>query len=250
MAAPSSTPRSRTAARRTTSGDISPARTPQGLALQVAQQATEASQIAQVEALRDIVTQTPPATLAHALESVLKGASPDDAEVLRAALKGMLGHKAYMSYPWDALFKPLGIHNATWETDADETFVASSYAYLTARDLARVGLLMARDGRWGDEQLLPKDWVAFNRQPFDKYTAGQDEAVPGGQWWLNQGAPRPWPDAPVDTFAALGHWGQALYVMPDEHLVIVRYGDDRDGSYRHNELLKRAMAAFAGTVQP
>ena len=46
--------------------------------------------------------------------------------------------------------------------------------------------------------------------------------------------------------SALGHWGQALYVMPDEHLVIVRYGDDRDGSYRHNELLKRVLAA----VQP
>ena len=61
-----------------------------------------------------------------------------------------------------------------------------------------------------------------------------------------RGTPRPWPDAPADTFAALGHWGQALYVMPAEHLVIVRYGDDRDGSYRHNELLKRVLAA----VQP
>ncbi len=172
--------------------------------------------------------------------------SSGDSNLLSAALKGMLGHKAYMSYPWDALFKPLGIRSATWETDADETFVASSYAYLTARDLARVGLLMARDGRWGDEQLLPKAWVAFNRQPFDKYKTGQDEAVPGGQWWLNQGTPRPWPDAPADTFAALGHWGQALYVMPAEHLVIVRYGDDRDGTYRHNELLKRVLAA----VQP
>ncbi|AZE59850.1 MULTISPECIES: serine hydrolase domain-containing protein [Pseudomonas fluorescens group] len=172
--------------------------------------------------------------------------SSGDSNILSAALKGMLGHKAYMSYPWDALFKPLGIRNATWETDADETFVASSYAYLTARDLARVGLLMARDGRWGEQQLLPEEWVAFNRQPFDKYKSGQDEAVPGGQWWLNTGASRPWPDAPANTFAALGHWGQALFVLPDEHLVIVRYGDDRDGSYRHNELLKRVLAA----VQP
>jgi len=89
--------------------------------------------------------------------------SSGDSNLLSAALKGMLGHKAYMSYPWDALFKPLGIRNATWETDGDETFVASSYAYLTARDLARVGLLMAREGRWGDQQLLPKEWVAFNR---------------------------------------------------------------------------------------
>ncbi|ONH56494.1 CubicO group peptidase, beta-lactamase class C family [Pseudomonas cedrina] len=172
--------------------------------------------------------------------------SSGDSNLVSAALKGMLGLKAYLSYPWDALFKPLGIRSATWETDADETFVASSYAYLTARDLARVGLLMARDGRWGDQQLLPKAWVAFNRQPFARYKTGQDEAVPGGHWWLNQGTPRPWPDAPADTFAALGHWGQALYVMPDERLVIVRYGDDRDGTYRHNELLKRVLAA----VQP
>jgi len=175
--------------------------------------------------------------------------SSGDSNILSATLKGMLGHKAYVDYPWTALFQPLGIHNATWESDAEETFVASSYAYLTARDLARVGLLMQRDGRWGEQQLLPKEWGAFNRQPFDKYKAGQDEAVPGGQWWLNrevQGAARPWPDAPADTFAALGHWGQALYVMPEKQLVIVRYGDDRDGSYRHNELLKRVLAA----VQP
>ncbi len=63
---------------------------------------------------------------------------------------------------------------------------------------------------------------------------------------LAEGAPRPGPTPTADTFAALGHWGQALYVMPTEHLVIVRYGDDRDGSYRHNELLKRVLAA----VQP
>ncbi|MEO8491389.1 serine hydrolase [Pseudomonas sp.] len=175
--------------------------------------------------------------------------SSGDSNILSATLKGMLGHKAYITYPWDALFKPLGIRNAIWETDADETFIASSYAYLTARDLARVGLLMARDGRWGEQQLLPKDWVDFNRQPFVHYKAGQDEAVPGGQWWLNrevQGAAKPWPDAPADTFAALGHWGQALFVMPDEHLVIVRYADDRDDTYHHNELLKRVLAA----VQP
>ena len=41
----------------------------------------------------------------------------------------------------------------------------------------------------------------------------------------------------------LAMWGK-LCVLLD--LVIVRYGDDRDGSYRHNELLKRVLAA----VQP
>ncbi len=175
--------------------------------------------------------------------------SSGDSNLLAAALKGMLGPQRYADYPWTALFEPLGIRHAVWETDASGTFVASSYAYLTARDLARVGLLMVRDGRWQDRQLLPQDWVAFNREPFAGYKAGQDEAVPGGHWWLNRaiaGAPSPWPAAPPDTFAALGHWGQALYVIPSQKLVIVRYADDRDGGYRHNELLARVLKA----VQP
>jgi CubicO group peptidase (beta-lactamase class C family) len=172
--------------------------------------------------------------------------SSGDSNLLAAALKNIVGPQRYADYPWEALFEPLGIRHAVWETDASGTFVASSYVYLTARDLARVGLLMARDGRWEERQVLPKDWIAFNLKPFAGYKAHEDEAVPGGHWWLNRpvdGAASPWPDAPPDTFAALGHWGQALYVIPSEKLVIVRYADDRDGSYRHNELLKRVLNA-------
>lgn len=182
--------------------------------------------------------------------------SSGDSNALSAALKGMLGESRYRDYPWTALFEPLGIRSAVWERDASGTLVASSYAYMTARDLARIGLLMQREGRWVDRQLLPRDWVAFNRTAFAGYQPSLElvgEAVPGGHWWLNQavaGAPRPWPDAPATTFAALGHWGQALYVLPEQQLVIVRYADDRDGRYRHNELLRLALAAFAPAAQP
>ncbi|QXI29846.1 serine hydrolase domain-containing protein [Pseudomonas vanderleydeniana] len=179
--------------------------------------------------------------------------SSGDSNALAAALRGIVGSQRYPDYPWTALFDPLGIRGAVWERDGSGTFVASSYAYLKARDLARIGLLMERNGRWQDRQLLPRAWVDFNRRAFAGYKPGQDEAVGGGQWWLNRsidGARKPWPDAPADTFAALGHWGQALYVIPSAGLVIVRYGDDRDGSYRHNELLKLAMTAFGPKVQP
>ncbi|CAD5105971.1 serine hydrolase domain-containing protein [Zestomonas carbonaria] len=177
--------------------------------------------------------------------------SSGDSNLLSAVLRGVVGEQAYRDYPWTALFEPLGITSAVWERDGEGTFVGSSYTYMTARDLARIGLLMQRDGRWGERQLLPPAWVAFNRTPFANYQGNPDkpgEAVPGGHWWLNQplnGKPRPWPDAPEELFAALGHWGQALYVSPDEKLVVVRYADDRDGSYSHNELLKRVRAAFA-----
>ncbi|GAB3377487.1 serine hydrolase domain-containing protein [Azotobacter armeniacus] len=174
--------------------------------------------------------------------------SSGDSILLAAALKGMLPVGQYADYPWRVLFEPLGITSAVWERDASGTFVGASYAYLSARDLARVGLLMLRDGRWGERRLLPADWVAFNRSPVPGYRPPLEGLVPGGHWWLNlplDGAPRPWPDAPANTFAALGHWGQALYVLPAEKLVIVRFADDRDPSYRHNDFLRLARAAFA-----
>ncbi|MBC3950103.1 serine hydrolase [Pseudomonas sp. DOAB1069] len=171
--------------------------------------------------------------------------SSGDSNVLSAALKGIVGEKAYADYPWSALFEPLGIRSAVWETDASGTFVGSSYAYMTAQDLARIGVLMQHGGRWNDRQLVPKTWIDFVLTPFAN--SQPDAEVSGGQWWLNRaanGEKGPWPDAPADTFAALGHWGQALYVMPSAGLVIVRYADDRDGSYSHDQLLKLAMAAF------
>lgn len=182
--------------------------------------------------------------------------SSGDTNVLAAALKNMVGEAAYADYPWTALFDPLGITTAVWERDAAGTFVGSSYAYMSARDLARVGLLMQRDGRWGEQQLLPKAWVEFNRTPFANYQPQADkpgEAVPGGQWWLNAavaGASKPWPDAPEDTLVASGHWGQGLYVIASENLVIVRYADDRDGSFDRNHFLKLVLAALADKVQP
>jgi len=175
--------------------------------------------------------------------------SSGDSNLLAAALRGMLDAGQYPDYPWQALFTPLGIDSAVWERDRAGTYVGSSYLYLSTRDLARIGLLMQRDGRWQGRQLLPKAWVAFNRTPFAQAEVLSGEANPGGHWWLNQpltDAQRPWPSAPAATFAALGHWGQALYVLPEQKLVIVRYADDRDGSYQHDELLKRVLAALAG----
>ena len=179
--------------------------------------------------------------------------SSGDSNLLAASLKNMVGEQGYADYPWTALFDPLGIRSAVWERDASGTFVGSSYAYMTARDLARIGLLMQRTGRWQDRQLVPKSWVYFNQTPFVGRQIKPAEEIPGGQWWLNKtqdGSRGPWPSAPADTFAALGHWGQALYVLPGAGLVIVRYADDRDGSFQHDRLLALALAAFTGGSRP
>lgn len=178
--------------------------------------------------------------------------SSGDSNLLAALLRERLGER-HADYPWQALFEPLGISSAVWERDASGSFIASSYVYLTARDLARVGLLMQRDGRWGEAQLLPAEWVDFMRTPFVGEGLHAGGGVPGGHWWLNRvsaGQPAPWPDAPQDTFAALGHWGQGLYVMPSEGLVVVRYADDREPGFDSNRLLALVRAAYGREARP
>jgi len=182
--------------------------------------------------------------------------SSGDSNLLSAVMRGVVGETAYPDYPWTALFDPLGITSAVWERDANGTFVASSWGHLSARDFARVGLLLQRGGRWKQTPLISPEWIAFISTPFVNYRGlrdEQDEAFPGGQWWVNR-APgdgqRAWPDAPEDLIAALGRSNQTLYMSASEKLVVVRYADDIDGSFQHNELLRLVRAAFIEEQSP
>jgi CubicO group peptidase (beta-lactamase class C family) len=167
-----------------------------------------------------------------------------DSLILAAALRDLVGADRYPDYPWTALFDRIGVTSAVWERDGSGTFVGSSYLYLTPRDFARIGLLYLRDGCWAGTRVLPEGWVAFAATP--------SPALPGpgfygAGWWLNRPGPggsRPDPEAPEDLFAASGHWGQKLLVLPTQRLVIARTADDRSG-FATGAFLRAAIAAFA-----
>ena len=56
---------------------------------------------------------------------------------------------------WD-----LDLHQENGKTgDLTQSKFSAYHFYLSARDLARLGLLMLREGRWNGEQLIPADWV-------------------------------------------------------------------------------------------
>src|SRR5690606_29971883 len=56
-----------------------------------------------------------------------------------------------LAWPRQELFAPLGMASAVFETDARGTFVGSSYLYATARDWARFGEFLRKDGEWNGE---------------------------------------------------------------------------------------------------
>jgi CubicO group peptidase (beta-lactamase class C family) len=175
--------------------------------------------------------------MAHPPGSAFAYASGDSV-LLMAALRDVVGEERYADWPWTALFDVIGM-DATLERDATGTFVGSSYLYASPRDLAKLGFLYLKDGRWQDRQLLPQGWAQQAGEPGPARFHGR-------HWWTNRGdaGERPWPAAPADTIAASGHWGQKLFVIPSRDLVIVRTGDDRDRSFDNDTFLRLALAAF------
>lgn len=103
---------------------------------------------------------------------------------------------------------------------------------MTARDLARFGLLVQRRGSWGDEQVAPASW-------FDEALApSQDMNTSYGYLWWLLGRP----DAD-DLVAALGAKDQKLYVCPSHDFVVVRQGGEASSAGFDDRLIDRVFTA-------
>jgi len=128
---------------------------------------------------------------------------------------------------------------------------------MTAPDMARVGLVVQRDGMWGGRAVL--DDPAYLAATLAS-SQGLNPSY-GYLWWLNGKAahvlPGPpsrssgplVPDAPADLVAALGRDDQKIYVCPSLDLVVTRIGDKGSAqsadalSDFDNELWRRLTAA-------
>lgn len=176
--------------------------------------------------------------------SYSSGTSNIVARLLRASFGGDTA--ALLAFARDRLFLPIGIRSAVIELDVSGTPIGSSYVYMTARDWARFGELHRLGGEWNGDHVLPDEWVTYITLPTAAAPLGQY----GAHWWLNAGDPadpanRPWPSLPPETYAAQGHSGQQVVIVPTAKLVVVRLGlslpdDGNDGT---QELVAAVMAA-------
>jgi CubicO group peptidase (beta-lactamase class C family) len=149
--------------------------------------------------------------------------------VVRLALGGELSD--YASFARERLLDPLGMTHTVMELDEAGTFVGSSFAYSTPRDLARFGQLYLQDGVWNGERLLPEGWVEYSTTPTPAAPRGEY----GAQFWLNAGDPtdaskRQWPSVPTDAYGLSGFEGQSVTVVPSKKAVVVRLGRTPDRS--------------------
>ncbi|MEO0465590.1 MAG: serine hydrolase [Pseudomonadota bacterium] len=147
----------------------------------------------------------------------------DTLAALRALREAIGDDEAYLNYPYGEVLWKIGAMRTTLETDWNGDFVGSSQVWSTARDLARIGQLYLNNGQWAGEQILHPDWLEWVMTPAP---AQPDSGFGyGGGFWLLRDVN----GVPGDTFAAMGHRGQALVIVPSKELVIVRRAYDESG---------------------
>ncbi len=117
---------------------------------------------------------------------------------------------------------------------------------MTARDMARFGLLFLRQGKWQGRQIVPAAWVR------DSVTAWSKAGASGGYgylWWVAQnGVHYPGVVLPGGSYSARGAGGHHIVVIPTMDLVVVhRVNTDVPGrsveSRQVGELLRLILAA-------
>lgn len=97
---------------------------------------------------------------------------------------------------------------------------------MTARDMARFGLLFLRNGVWEDKQIVPRQWVADTIEPYSD--AGNSGGY-GYLWWIAANG-KHLPNVTLEdgSYSARGAGGHYILVIPSHEMVIVhRVNTDR-----------------------
>ncbi len=126
-------------------------------------------------------------------------------------------------------WKPLGAENdALWQID-DPDGIEKAYCCIAsnARDFARFGKLYKQNGKWNGKQILDAAFVEKCVTP-----RFSDAPMYGYGWWISDHLGK-------QLYYMQGHLGQYVIVIPEDDLIIVRLGHERDeradGNFHRND---------------
>ena len=118
---------------------------------------------------------------------------------------------------------------------------------MTARDLARFGLLYLRNGQWRGRQIVPSAWIKASTK---SHAISPHRGGYGYMWWTtgHDGAAdipsrrhlNAW--LPKIRYFAQGAYGQLIGIFPTEDLVIVNLAATRERSPEEDEKLSEFVS--------
>lgn len=155
-------------------------------------------------------------------------------------ISGIIQEKTGMKlseFAEEYLFGPLGITDYRWESLKDGLTYGAQGLWLSARDMAKIGVLMVSNGAWKGNRIVSADWVF-------RATQKQSDHQNYGYYWY-----------PVNGVAyyAEGHGGQLIFAYPEKELVAIMVSEPYAKSYnlsrKYEELFSLIMRSIDSKLQ-
>lgn len=122
------------------------------------------------------------------------------------------------------LAKPLGMQDFSkdnviegdpWFFPKKKSMHKQYYIYMSTRDLARIGAMVANNGRWGGKQIVSAAWIKESTTSYSNLKENKIKTRYDGfgyQWWLDSKSNTIWSD---------GYGERFLIINPAENLTLV-----------------------------
>lgn len=144
------------------------------------------------------------------------------------------------------LFQPLGARVICWPQDASGYYFGSGDMCITARDMAKFGLLCLNGGAFNGVQVVPSDWVndslkSYSSGIYGNRLGGYLRQIEYGYFWwaATAGSHR--------FNYAWGHGGQLIILLHELGMVVVTTADSLQGQFGDAAWQKeRAVIDLAG----
>ncbi len=162
------------------------------------------------------------------------------------------------TFAQEHLFAPIGAEVGDWSQDADGNYYGAHGMPLTARDMARFGLLYLNSGEYEGNQVVSADWVS---ESLDRYSESINISgwLPwssryghyrdlgyGYQWWSASAGDHQF------NYAS-GHGGNQIIVLDDLNMVIVAsadrlFADFGDGAWDRERAIIDMLGKYIGSL--
>ena len=138
--------------------------------------------------------------------------------LLGAIVASAVGQPLYR-FAHEQLDAPLAISGSTWVVSAQNNGVthAGGGLRLKPRDMLKIGQLVLNGGNWRGVRVVSESWIRESTTPLitNVATFGTWPASYGYLWWR----------LPEGVTAAIGRWGQWIFIVPSANLVMTATGE-------------------------
>ena len=161
------------------------------------------------------------------------------------------------SFAQEHLFSPLDAEVGDWYPDADDYNIGSMGIFVTARDMAKFGLMFLNEGEYRGDQVISSNWVRDSLQRYSegikrggeissKYGSFRDLGY-GYQWWSARAGDH------YFNYAA-GHGGNYIILLDELDMIIVTTADPMHGifgdeSWKHEGAINNLVGEFINSLR-